>query len=506
MFNIERKGEEDRKLSYNDVNCVGCGICTDVCPTSSLRLGPLVPIARCLIEMDLISVNADSLSGMMAHNYYLYESDGKLNILPWDYNLSLGGMGEFDRNGTNGATSTVNDAIDNAFSGTKFFDKLLQNEEYHEKYYAYMQQLVEEYVMNGGFEQFYNRTRMQIDELVKTDPNALYTYEEYEKALEESAKLLKNGEVVGIPTETVYGLAANALDEDAVKKIFVAKGRPSDNPLIVHIAKFEDLEPLVEEIPEKVRVMADAFWPAPLTMIMKKSDKVSNVVSGNLDTVAIRMPKSDCARAIIDACGLPLAAPSANLSGSPSPTNAKYVFDDMNGRIPLIIDGGNCEIGVESTVISFSEDPPRLLRPGGVTLEEMTELIGEIVVDDAVLNKLEDGAVAASPGMKYKHYAPSADITIIKSDFETFKNLCESEEDITALVFDGECDNLACKSVTYGDEKDGFSQSARLFDALRELDEMGAKKVYARCPETKGMGLAVYNRLIRAAGFKIKVI
>ena len=329
---------------------------------------------------------------------------------------------------------------------------------------------------------------------------------EYEKALEESSKLLKNGEVVGIPTETVYGLAANALDENAVKKIFIAKGRPSDNPLIVHIAKFEDLEPLVAEIPEKVKVMADAFWPAALTMIMKKSDKVSDVVSGNLDTVAIRMPKSDYARAIIEACGCPLAAPSANLSGSPSPTNAKYVFDDMNGRIPLIIDGGNCEIGVESTVISFAEDPPRLLRPGGVTLEEMTALIGEIVVDDAVLNKLEEGAVASSPGMKYKHYAPSADITIIKSDFDCFKNLCESEDNITALCFDGENEKLSCNSVTYGDENDGFSQSARLFDALRELDELGATKVYARCPSTKGMGLAVYNRLIRAAGFKIKVI
>ena len=329
---------------------------------------------------------------------------------------------------------------------------------------------------------------------------------EYERALEESSKLLKNGEVVGIPTETVYGLAANAFDEEAVKKIFIAKGRPSDNPLIVHIAKFEDLAPLVEEIPEKVKVMANKFWPAPLTMIMKKSDRVSNVVSGNLDTVAVRMPKSDYARAIIESCGLPLAAPSANLSGSPSPTNAKYVFDDMNGRIPLIIDGGICEIGVESTVISFAEEPPRLLRPGGVTLEEMTELIGEIVVDDAVLNKLEEGAVASSPGMKYKHYAPSADITIIKSDFETFKKLCESEDNVTALVFNGEELNLSCSAVTYGDKNDGYSQSSRLFDALRELDEKGATKVYARCPDTKGMGLAVYNRLIRAAGFKIKVI
>ena len=329
---------------------------------------------------------------------------------------------------------------------------------------------------------------------------------EYERALTEAKRLINDGQVVGIPTETVYGLGANALDEAAVKKIFVAKGRPSDNPLIVHISKFEDLAPLVEEIPEKVKVMAKKFWPAPLTMIMKKSGKVSDVVSGNLDTVAVRIPKNDYARAIIESCGCPIAAPSANLSGSPSPTNAKYVYDDMNGRIPLIIDGGSCEIGVESTVISFAEDPPRLLRPGGVTLEEMTELIGEIVVDDAVLNKLEEGAVASSPGMKYKHYAPSADITIIKSDFDTFKNLCESEENITALVFDGEDKNLSCPAVTYGDINDGYSQSARLFDALRELDEMGACKVYARCPDTKGMGLAVYNRLIRASGFKIKVI
>ncbi len=329
---------------------------------------------------------------------------------------------------------------------------------------------------------------------------------EYERALKESAELLKSGEVVGIPTETVYGLAANAFDEEAVKKIFIAKGRPSDNPLIVHIAKLEDLAPLVREIPEKVKIMAEKFWPGPLTMIMKKSDRISNAVSGNLDTVAVRMPKSDYARAIIESCGLPLAAPSANLSGSPSPTNAKYVFDDMNGRIPLIIDGGNCEIGVESTVISFAESPPRLLRPGGVTLEEMTELIGEIVVDDAVLNKLEEGAVASSPGMKYKHYAPRADITIIKSDFKAFKKLCDSEKDVTALCFDGEDGLLSCPCVTYGEESDGYSQSARLFDALRELDESGAHKVYARCPDTKGMGLAVYNRLIRASGFKIKIL
>lgn len=329
---------------------------------------------------------------------------------------------------------------------------------------------------------------------------------EYDLALSESARLINSGEVVGIPTETVYGLAADAFDETAVKKIFEAKGRPGDNPLIVHISKLEDLTQLVEEIPEKVKIMAEKFWPAPLTMIMKKSDRISKVVSGNLDTVAVRMPKSDYARAIIENCGVPLAAPSANLSGSPSPTNAKYVYDDMNGRIPLIIDGGSCEIGVESTVISFAEEPPRLLRPGGVTLEEMTALIGEIVVDNAVLNQLAEGQIAASPGMKYKHYAPKADIILIKSNFEDFKALCENEENITALCFDGESKKLNCPSVEYGKENDGYSQSFRLFDALRELDEIGAGKVYARCPDTKGMGLAVYNRLIRSAGFKIKVL
>lgn len=328
---------------------------------------------------------------------------------------------------------------------------------------------------------------------------------EYERALNKSAEILKNGGVVGIPTETVYGLAANALDENAVKKIYIAKGRPSDNPLIVHISDFSELSPLVEEIPEKVKTMAEHFWPGPLTMIMKKSEIISDTVSGGLNTVAVRMPKSEYARAIIKNCGLPLAAPSANLSGSPSPTNARYVFDDMDGRIPLIIDGGSCEIGVESTVITFAENPPRLLRPGGVTLEEMTELIGEITVDDAVLNKLADGAEAASPGMKYKHYAPKADITLIKSSFEDFKKLVECEN-VTALCFDGEGKKLTVPFVEYGKENDGCSQSARLFDALRELDEMGASKVYARCPDTKGMGLAVYNRLIRSCGFNIKVV
>lgn len=321
------------------------------------------------------------------------------------------------------------------------------------------------------------------------------------EALEEASELLKSGEVVGIPTETVYGLAANALDEEAVKKIYIAKGRPSDNPLIVHISDISELSPLVKEIPEKVKVMASAFWPGPLTMIMKKSDVIPSVTSGGLSTVAIRMPENEYARAIIKSAGVPLAAPSANLSGSPSPTNAKYVFDDMNGRIPLIIDGGASKIGVESTVITFATEIPTVLRPGGVTVEEIRETIGEIKVADAVLHDLKEGETAASPGMKYKHYAPKANIIILKGSLEKFIEYT-SGKDFFALVFEGE-EKFFKNAVTYGKANDGLSEAGRLFDALRELDEMGAKTVFARCPELTGVGLAVYNRLIRSAGFNI---
>ena len=321
------------------------------------------------------------------------------------------------------------------------------------------------------------------------------------EALEEASELLKSGEVVGIPTETVYGLAANALDEEAVKKIYIAKGRPSDNPLIVHIRDISELSPLVKEIPEKVKVMASAFWPGPLTMIMKKSDVIPSVTSGGLSTVAIRMPENEYARAIIKSAGVPLAAPSANLSGSPSPTNAKYVFDDMNGRIPLIIDGGASKIGVESTVITFATEIPTVLRPGGVTVEEIRETIGEIKVADAVLHDLKEGETAASPGMKYKHYAPKANIIILKGSLEKFIEYT-SGKDFFALVFEGE-EKFFKNAVTYGKANDGLSEAGRLFDALRELDEMGAKTVFARCPELTGVGLAVYNRLIRSAGFNI---
>ena len=323
------------------------------------------------------------------------------------------------------------------------------------------------------------------------------------EAIEKAGEILRAGEVVAIPTETVYGLAANAYDGNAVSKIFKAKGRPQDNPLIVHIAKVETLSDLVAEVPEAAKKLAAAFWPGPLTMILPKSEKIPDAVSAGLPTVAVRMPSHPVAHAVIEAAGVPLAAPSANLSGSPSPTNAKYVLEDMHDRIPLILDGGSSAVGVESTVITLATARPRVLRPGGITVEQLRALLGEVDVDDAVLHKLAEGVRAASPGMKYKHYAPRADITIVKGSFAEFRRFVETKEkDAFVLCFAGE-EKYFPHAVTYGREDDGLSQANRLFDALRELDEQGANTVYARCPALSGVGLAVYNRLIRAAGFKI---
>lgn len=320
-------------------------------------------------------------------------------------------------------------------------------------------------------------------------------------AYAEAGALVRAGEVVAFPTETVYGLGANALNPEAVAKIFAAKGRPQDNPLIVHIADFQDIYALVAEVPAAAKKLADAFWPGPLTVILPKSDKIPDAVSAGLATVAVRYPAHPVAQAVIQACGVPLAAPSANRSGSPSPTNAKYVLDDMDGRIPLILDGGGSQVGVESTVVTLATEVPRVLRPGGVTVEQLREVLGEVEVDDAVLHQLKAGETAASPGMKYKHYAPKADITIVRGSFSQFQEFVKGK-DAFVLVFAGE-ENAFDRAVTYGRADDDRAQANRLFDALRELDEQGAKTVYARCPALSGVGLAVYNRLIRAAGFHL---
>ena len=327
----------------------------------------------------------------------------------------------------------------------------------------------------------------------------LFGTSEYEIA--EAGKMIAEGKLVAFPTETVYGLGANALNEEAVHNIYLAKGRPSDNPLIVHIAEKEDIVPLVKEVTPKAKALIDAFFPAPLTIILNKSDKVGKVVSGGLDTVAVRMPKNEIARKLIKASGCPIAAPSANTSGLPSPTRVKYVIDDMMGKIDGIIDGGDCEFGVESTVITLATDVPTLLRPGAVTKEMIEAVIGEITVAPAVLEGMKNDEVAASPGMKYKHYAPKAKVVIVNADKKKYEEFVNAQKGAFALCFDD--DEVTIPKVTFGRENDDLSQAKELFDALRELDEMGAKKVYARIPHKDGVGMAVYNRLIRAAAFDI---
>lgn len=327
----------------------------------------------------------------------------------------------------------------------------------------------------------------------------LFGTSEYDIA--EAGKMIADGKLVAFPTETVYGLGANALNEEAVRNIYLAKGRPSDNPLIVHIAEKEDIVPLVKEVTPKAKALIDAFFPAPLTIILNKSDKVGKVVSGGLDTVAVRMPKNEIARKLINASGCPIAAPSANTSGLPSPTRVKYVIDDMMGKIDGIIDGGDCEFGVESTVITLATDVPTLLRPGAVTKEMIEAVIGEITVAPAVLEGMKNDEVAASPGMKYKHYAPKAKVVIVNADKKEYEEFVNAQKGAFALCFDD--DEVTISKVTFGRENDDLSQAKELFDALRELDEMGAKKVYARIPHKDGVGMAVYNRLIRAAAFDI---
>lgn len=322
----------------------------------------------------------------------------------------------------------------------------------------------------------------------------------------QAAQLLQQGQIVAFPTETVYGIAASAYCGSAVNKIFEAKGRPQDNPLIVHIDTLDMLDGLVSQVPESAKKLAAAFWPGPLTMVLPRGPKVADEVCAGLDTVGIRMPSHPVARQLITACGLPLAAPSANLSGSPSPTTAADVFADMDGRLPMILDGGSCQVGVESTVVTLAGPQPVLLRPGYVTKEQMEEVLGEeVLLSGAILEKLKEGETARSPGMKYKHYAPKAEVTILRGSFEDYAAyVAQHQENGTfCLCFEGEETKLSVPCVTYGHETSGAEQAHDLFRALRALDEQGAKTVYARCPQDTGVSLAVYNRLLRAAAFRV---
>lgn len=318
-----------------------------------------------------------------------------------------------------------------------------------------------------------------------------------------AAELLKKSEVVAIPTETVYGLAANAYDEAAVRKIFAAKGRPCDNPLIVHISDLDMIKDIASKVPKLAMKCAERFWPGPLTMIMPKSDRIPLVTSGGLDTVGIRFPSDKCAHSIIEKCGFPLAAPSANLSGSPSPTNAKRVFEDMNGRIAAIVDGGESEVGVESTVIAFENEGIRILRPGKISYEDLKAVTDNVFIDHGVLERVAEGEKVRSPGMKYKHYAPKAEVVLLDGTAEEFRDYVKenSADGCFCLVFSDKEAVDGVPYLTYGESAD--EQAHWLFERLRQFDGMGAKKVFAHCPSQDGVGLAVYNRILRSAGFNV---
>ena len=329
--------------------------------------------------------------------------------------------------------------------------------------------------------------------------------ENREATVAKAAKMLQEGKVVAIPTETVYGLAANAFKDDAVDEIFSIKGRPSDNPLIVHISNLVMLKKVAASMPEGATELAKRFWPGPLTIVMKKTKEISDLVTCGLDTVAVRMPSQPVAAEIIERAGVPLAAPSANISGKPSPTSARHVFDDLNGLVPLVVDDGVCGVGLESTVISLAGDLPTVLRPGIISIDEIREVLPDAVVADAVTAHVGDDEKVLSPGMKYKHYSPKADLTLVNGTLEQFIEYVgkNAAGDTYAMCFDGEEEQIGIPSVAYGAKDNAASQAKKLFAVLRAIDQFGASSVFVRCPKKDGVSLAVYNRLVRAAGYKV---
>ncbi|MBQ9757645.1 MAG: threonylcarbamoyl-AMP synthase [Clostridia bacterium] len=322
--------------------------------------------------------------------------------------------------------------------------------------------------------------------------------------LKVAAELIQKGETVVFPTETVYGLGANALDSLAVKKIFEAKGRPSDNPLIVHIADFEDAEKFAKEISPKAKLLAEKFCPGPLTMIFKKKECIPNEVSAGLDTVGIRIPKDETARTFLKECGVPVAAPSANISGKPSPTSFSHVFCDMNGKVSGIIKGEDSEVGVESTVLDMTADIPTILRPGGVSREELKEILGEVLIS----SELKKDDIPKAPGMKYKHYSPKGQVYILKGENEKRAEFIKRRSCVTSVAvvaFDEmvNADFGDAKVLSIGSEKVAEDAAHRLFDILRECDDLGVKEIYAPEIPDDGLWRAVKNRLYKAAAARI---
>ena len=328
---------------------------------------------------------------------------------------------------------------------------------------------------------------------------------EDKESIAQAADILRRGGLLAIPTETVYGLGANGLDETAVLHIFEAKGRPQDNPLILHIPDASWLTRYCEDVPDAAYKLAERFWPGPLTMILKKKPCVPLRTTGGLETVGMRCPDHAVTRAIIEASGVPVAAPSANTSGRPSCTTAEHVREDMWGKIDGIVDGGPCQVGVESTILDLTCTPPRLLRPSGLPLEALEEVAGPVAVDKAVTERLKDGEQPKAPGMKYRHYAPKAPVTVVTGPAEA------SAQTILQMVKPG--DGVICfdefaelfkeqEVECLGPSQDKRIQAQRVFDALRAFDSKDAAQIYAQCPDSQGLGLAISNRLKKAAGFK----
>lgn len=330
-------------------------------------------------------------------------------------------------------------------------------------------------------------------------------------AIAEAGKILKAGGLVAFPTETVYGLGANALDERAAAKIYEAKGRPSDNPLIVHIAKMEDLYKIVVNVPPKAKILAEKFWPGPLTMIFRKKDCVPYGTTGGLETVAVRMPDDDIALALIEAGGGFIAAPSANTSGRPSPTKAEHVVEDMNGKIEMILDGGEVGIGVESTIVDMCEEIPMVLRPGYINGQMLEEAVGKVVTDPALFS-VGENVKPKAPGMKYRHYAPKADMVIVEGKEDqviAFINQ-KVEEATTAgrktgvIASEESAGNYHGAEVrSMGSRKEELSISRHLYSVLREFDTLEVNTIYSEAFDTPAMGQAIMNRLIKAAGHQI---
>lgn len=335
--------------------------------------------------------------------------------------------------------------------------------------------------------------------------------EELSRTLEEAGNIIKTGGIVAFPTETVYGLGGDGLNKESSKKIYEAKGRPSDNPLIIHIAELKDLFTVTTGVSDKALSLADAFWPGPLTMILKKSSNVPLETTGGLDTVAVRMPNNRIALEFIRQAGGFVAAPSANLSGKPSPTTAKHVLEDMDGRIDMIVDGGSSIIGLESTIVDMTEDVPIILRPGYISMRSLSRVVGDVVYDPAILDADSDTAPRA-PGMKYRHYAPKGDLLIIKGEKDRVidyirtqtKNALAQGERVGIIATEETYLNYSATVVqNIGSRDDEETIARRLYAVLRDFDEDNITLIYSEDFNTPNMGQAIMNRLIKAAGHHI---